>query len=197
MIDEEKQNVSSENTEEKTEETVQNQQGQNPGSQGNGQGHGREKKLKAEVKKLSRELGETKAKYEEVNDKYFRMAAEYDNYRKRTQKELEDRYTDAYADALAEFLPMADNLERAMTYKDSDKFAEGIKIIVNQFNQTLEKLSIVPFGEVGETFDPNIHNAIAKVEDESLGENVIAEVYLKGYKRGDKIIRCAMVKVAN
>ncbi len=92
---------------------------------------------------------------------------------------------------------MADNLERAMTYKDSDKFAEGIKIIVNQFNQTLEKLSIVPFGEVGETFDPNIHNAIAKVEDESLGENVIAEVYLKGYKRGDKIIRCAMVKVAN
>lgn len=197
MIDEEKQNVSSENTEEKTEETVQNQQGQNPGSQGNGQGHGREKKLKAEVKKLSRELGETKAKYEEVNDKYLRMAAEYDNYRKRTQKELEDRYTDAYADALAEFLPMADNLERAMTYKDSDKFAEGIKIIVNQFNQTLEKLSIVPFGEVGETFDPNIHNAIAKVEDESLGENVIAEVYLKGYKRGDKIIRCAMVKVAN
>ena len=197
MIDEEKQNVSSENTEEKTEETVQNQQGQNPGSQGNGQGHGREKKLKAEVKKLSRELGETKAKYEEVNDKYLRMAAEYDNYRKRTQKELEDRYTDAYADALAEFLPMADNLERAMTYKDSDKFAEGIKIIVNQFNQTLEKLSIVPFGEVGETSDPNIHNAIAKVEDESLGENVIAEVYLKGYKRGDKIIRCAMVKVAN
>ena len=197
MIDEEKQNVGSENTEEKTEETVQNQQGQNPGSQGNGQGHGREKKLKAEVKKLSRELGETKAKYEEVNDKYLRMAAEYDNYRKRTQKELEDRYTDAYADALAEFLPMADNLERAMTYKDSDKFAEGIKIIVNQFNQTLEKLSIVPFGEVGETFDPNIHNAIAKVEDESLGENVIAEVYLKGYKRGDKIIRCAMVKVAN
>jgi len=197
MIDEEKQNVSSENTEEKTEETVQNQQGQNPGSQGNGQGHGREKKLKAEVKKLSRELGETKAKYEEVNDKYLRMAAEYDNYRKRTQKELEDRYTDAYADALAEFLPMADNLERAMTYKDSDKFAEGIKIILNQFNQTLEKLSIVPFGEVGETFDPNIHNAIAKVEDESLGENVIAEVYLKGYKRGDKIIRCAMVKVAN
>ena len=197
MIDEEKQNASSENTEEKTEETVQNQQGQNPGSQGNGQGHGREKKLKAEVKKLSRELGETKAKYEEVNDKYLRMAAEYDNYRKRTQKELEDRYTDAYADALAEFLPMADNLERAMTYKDSDKFAEGIKIIVNQFNQTLEKLSIVPFGEVGEPFDPNIHNAIAKVEDESLGENVIAEVYLKGYKRGDKIIRCAMVKVAN
>ncbi len=90
MIDEEKQNVSSENTEEKTEETVQNQQGQNPGSQGNGQGHGREKKLKAEVKKLSRELGETKAKYEEVNDKYLRMAAEYDNYRKRTQKELEN-----------------------------------------------------------------------------------------------------------
>ncbi len=192
MIEEEKQNVDSE----KEEQPVENEQTQKTQENG-GQPHGREKKLKAEVKKLSRELGEVKTKYEDVNDKYLRMAAEYDNYRKRTQKELDERYTDAYADALSEFLPMADNLERALSYQESDKVVEGIKIVSNQFSQTLEKLGIVAFGEVGEQFDPNIHNAIAKVEDESLGENVIAEVYLKGYKRGERIIRCAMVKVAN
>lgn len=199
MIDEEKKNAAPEEEEQPVEEKeaeTENEQAPKP-QEGSGQPHGREKKLKAEIKKLSRENGELKTKYEEINDKYLRMAAEYDNYRKRTQKELEERYTDAYADALSEFLPMADNIERALTYKDSDKFVEGIKIISNQFSQTLEKLSIVPFGEVGDTFDPNIHNAIARVDDESLGENVIAEVYLKGYKRGDKIIRCAMVKVAN
>ena len=154
-------------------------------------------KLKGEVKKLTSELEKKTTELEEANDKYLRMIAEYDNYRKRTQKEHDSIYATAYAEALGEILPMADNLERALAYAGSDNFAEGIQKIVNQFADTLARLGIEAFGKRGDPFDPEIHNAVMKTEDETLGESTVAEVLQKGYKKGDRILRHAMVKVAN
>lgn len=137
------------------------------------------------------------AKLTELNDKYLHVVAEYDNFRKRAQKEREGVYADAYAEALAELLPIADNLERAMTYTDGEKVLEGVAMTLKQLSASLEKLGIEAFGAAGESFDPTVHNAVMHVEDESLGENVIADVFQKGYRKGDRIIRFAMVKVAN
>lgn len=153
--------------------------------------------LTKQLNECKEKLAESNKKLDELNDKYLRVVAEYDNFRKRSVKEKEDAYNSAYGDALSEFLPMVDNLERAVKYDTSDNLVEGVKMIMSQFNQMLQKLGIETFGEVGEQFDPNIHNAIFHIEDENLGENIIAEVLLKGYKRGDKILRFAMVKVAN
>ena len=137
------------------------------------------------------------AKLTELNDKYLHVVAEYDNFRKRAQKEREGVYADAYADALGELLPIADNLERAMTYTDGEKVIEGVAMTLKQLDMSLEKLGIEAFGAVGETFDPAIHNAVMHVEDENLGDNEIADVFQKGYRKGDRVIRFAMVKVAN
>lgn len=137
------------------------------------------------------------AKLTELNDKYLHVVAEYDNFRKRAQKEREGVYADAYADALGELLPIADNLERAMTYTDGEKVIEGVAMTLKQLDMSLEKLGIEAFGAVGETFDPAIHNAVMHVEDENLGVNEIADVFQKGYRKGDRVIRFAMVKVAN
>ena len=142
-------------------------------------------------------LEKAKEELEEMKRKYLVMLAEYDNFRKRAQKEREGAYSDAYADAITALLPVFDNIERANTFTGTDGIAEGLNMIINQFKGSLAGLGIESFGEVGEDFDPNFHNAIMQTEDESLGENVIAEVFQKGYKRGDKIIRFAMVKVAN
>ena len=136
-------------------------------------------------------------KLAELNDKYLHVVAEYDNFRKRSQKEREGLYADAYADALSALLPIADNLERAATYTDGDKIIEGVAMTLKQLSASLEKLGIEAFGEPAESFDPNLHNAIMHCEDDSLGENVIAEVFQRGYKKGDRVIRFAMVKVAN
>ena len=154
-------------------------------------------KLKSEIKKLGDELEKSKASYEELNAKYLQMLAEYDNFRKRSQKEREQTYATAYADALSEFLPMTDNLQRSLQYAGTENFASGIQMIVNQFSETLKKLGIEEFGQRGDVFDPNLHNAVMTTTDETLGENTVAEVLQKGYKKGDKIIRHAMVKVAN
>jgi len=153
--------------------------------------------LTKQLNECKEQLAQTKNKYDELNDKYLRVIAEYDNFRKRSIREKEDAYNSAYSEALSEFLPMVDNLERATKYETSDNLAEGIKMILSQFNQMLQKLGIETYGEAGEKFDPNLHNAVFHVDDEKLGENEIAEVLLKGYKRGDKILRFAMVKVAN
>ena len=154
-------------------------------------------KLKGEVKKLTGEL-EAKAKAcDELNDKYLRMMAEYDNFRKRSQKEREGVYASAYEEALKEFLPMSDNLQRSLAYAGTENFAKGIEMIVNQFSDTLKKLGIEEYGKRGDPFDPNIHNAVMRTDDDSLGENTVAEVLQKGYRKGDKILRFAMVKVAN
>lgn len=154
-------------------------------------------KLKGEVKKLTGELeGKSKA-YDELNDKYLRMMAEYDNFRKRSQRERDGIYVSAYEEALKEFLPMSDNLQRSLAYAGTENFAKGIEMIVNQFSDTLKKLGIEEYGKRGDPFDPNIHNAVMRTDDDSLGENTVAEVLQKGYRKGDKILRFAMVKVAN
>lgn len=154
-------------------------------------------KLKGEVKKLTGELeGKSKA-YDELNDKYLRMMAEYDNFRKRSQRERDGIYASAYEEALKEFLPMSDNLQRSLAYAGTENFAKGIEMIVNQFSDTLKKLGIEEYGKRGDPFDPNIHNAVMRTDDDSLGENTVAEVLQKGYRKGDKILRFAMVKVAN
>lgn len=154
-------------------------------------------KLKGEVKKLSGELEEKSKAYDELNDKYLRMMAEYDNFRKRSQRERDGIYASAYEEALKEFLPMSDNLQRSLAYAGTENFAKGIEMIVNQFSDTLKRLGIEEYGKMGDPFDPNIHNAVMRTDDDSLGENTVAEVLQKGYRKGDKILRFAMVKVAN
>ena len=152
-------------------------------------------KLKGEVKKLTGELeGKSKA-YDELNDKYLRMMAEYDNFRKRSQRERDGIYASAYEEALKEFLPMSDNLQRSLAYAGTENFAKGIEMIVNQFSDTLKKLGIEEYGKRGDPFDPNIHNAVMRTDDDSLGENTVAEVLQKGYRLGGRVIRHAMVKV--
>ncbi len=156
-----------------------------------------EKKLSAEIKRLELENKELTEKADELGDRYARMLAEYDNFRKRAQKERDGIYADATADVLGEILPIKDSLELAMKYSDGDKLSQGVTMTLNKFTEILSKLGVSEFGAEGDSFDPNIHNAVFHIEDESLGEGVIAEVLMKGYKIGEKIIRYAMVKVAN
>ena len=132
-------------------------------------------------------------------EKCMRLAAEYDNYRKRTQQEKLGIYDDATAKAVEQLLPMADALQMALqNAKDApQEFLKGLEMIQNQFKTSMDKLKVEAFGEIGDEFDPNIHNAIAKVESEEVGENQISMIYQKGFKIGDKIIRHAMVQVAN
>ena len=158
---------------------------------------GRKDKAEEEVTLTKKEADKILNKLAELNDKYLHVVAEYDNFRKRSQKEREGLYADAYADALKILLPIADNLERAASYTDGDKIVEGVAMTLKQFSGALEKLGIESFGNPGDAFDPNLHNAIMHCEDDSLGENVIAEVYQHGYKKGERVIRFAMVKVAN
>jgi molecular chaperone GrpE len=149
-----------------------------------------EKKLKEENETLTKSL-------EELGDRYTRMLAEYDNFRKRAQKEREGVYADAVSDVLSEILPIKDTLEMAMAYADDSKLSQGVTMTLTKFTEILTRLGVEEFGAPGDEFDPNLHNAVFHVEDENLGENVIAEVLMKGYQKGDKIIRYAMVKVAN
>ncbi len=150
------------------------------------------KKDDEKVKKLEEELTAQK-------DKYMRLAAEYDNYRKRTANEKLSIYDDATAKAVTELLPVADSVRMALdNLANADpEIIKGIELISNQLNKSFEKLKIESFGKIGDEFDPNLHNAISKVESEELGENTIAQVFQTGYKIGDKIIRHAMVQVAN
>lgn len=151
-------------------------------------------KKAAEVEKLKEELGAEK-------DKYIRLYAEYDNYRKRTSAEKLQIYDDATARAIKEILPMADSVTQALAQFEGkdvpEEFSKGIELIAQQLKTSLEKLKVEAFCEVGDTFDPELHNAVSMTEDENLPENSIAAVYQKGYKVGDKIIRHAMVVVAN
>lgn len=153
------------------------------------------KKAKKEAAELKEKLAAAENEIAEQKDKYLRLMAEYDNFRRRTQKEKEGIYSDAYAEALKALLPVADNLELAVRYSEGDKVVEGVKMVLSQLSDALTKMGI----EVIETktFDPNVHNAVMHVEDEGYGEGEIVEVFQKGYRKGDKIIRCAMVKVAN
>jgi molecular chaperone GrpE len=158
--------------------------------------------LKAEVRKLKEENAKLTAARAELDDRYLHMIAEYDNYRRRTTKEREAAYTDAYTDALKEILPAIDNLERALAFagsesKTDNKFTEGVVMTLHQFTEALGHMGIEIVGEKGEKFSPELHNAVMHEEDETKGENEVSEVFQKGYKRDQKIIRHAMVKVVN
>lgn len=148
------------------------------------------KKLKEENKKMQEELDLTK-------DRLLRLTAEYDNYRKRTTKEIESIYADAYIDVIKEILPVIDNLERAMAAEGNvDDLKKGVEMTMKGCQDAFVKLGVEEIDASGE-FDPNFHNAVMHIEDEGLDKNVIAEVFQKGYKKGEKIIRHTMVKVAN
>ena len=158
------------------------------------------KKAEAEVARLEKELADRDAKLAEQNDLYLRVCAEYDNFRKRTAKEREGIYSDAYIDALTQILPILDNLDRAAAYSTEDPenpLAKGLELTRKSFVEALEKMGVTEIEALGKAFDPNLHNAVMHVEDENVGENEIVEVFMKGYIRGDKVLRYSMVKVAN
>ncbi len=157
------------------------------------------KKLKAEIEELKKSLETEKAKAEEASAQVLRIAAEYDNFRKRSQNERKNVYGEAVSDTLAGLLPIIDNLQYAAKYSagDAEKVAEGLAMILSKLPETLEKMNIQMFGEAGETFDPALHNAVLHVDDDSYGEGEIVEVLQCGYKYGDKVLRYAMVKTAN
>ncbi len=155
------------------------------------------KKSKAKAALLEKEIEELKAKCAEAEDKYLRLAAEYENFRKRSKAEREGIYTEAAADAVKELLPIFDNLHRATEYTAPDKVAEGVELILKGLPDVFSKMKICAYGAVGEQFDPNIHNAVMHIEDSAYGENEIIDVFQQGYMLGDKIIRYAMVRVAN
>lgn len=145
---------------------------------------------------------ELNLKLKEANEKYMRLCAEYDNYRKRTQKEKDARYADAVIEAAAKILPIGDNLERALqtevTSEDAIKFKEGVTMVLKQFNDALASIGVTPIEAKGEQFDPNFHNAVMHIEDESIDDNTVVEELMKGYKYKDnRVVRHSMVKVAN
>ena len=162
---------------------------------------------KAEEKKPEEKKGkdkkeekkpDLKAEMDVLNDKYLRICAEYDNFRKRSQKEKDSLYGDVKAETLKKFLPVYDNLVRALAQSTEDEaYRRGVEMIMNQFNVTMEKLGVTEIECLGKKFDPAFHNAVMHVDDEEKGENEIVEVFQKGFMMGDKVIRFAMVKVAN
>ena len=180
--------------------------GEGTGEEKESAGEPEPKGRRGEIRRLKKELEETKkaleaekAKSAEAGDRALRIAAEYDNFRKRTQSERSGIYANAVSDTLSGLLPIIDNLSYAAKYSggDAEKVAEGLNLILSKLPETLEKLGIRAFGEVGETFDPALHNAVMHVEDESRGEGEIVEVLQQGYMYGDKVLRYAMVKTAN
>ena len=137
-------------------------------------------------------------KYNAEHDTYLRLAAEFDNFRKRTIKEKEASYGNGKADAVAKILPVYDNLERALNQPTEDAaYKKGVELTMNELVKILTGLGVEIFGAPGDTFDPNLHNAVMHTEDESLPENTIAQVFQKGFKIGEKVVRFAMVQVAN
>ena len=137
-------------------------------------------------------------KYNQEHDSYLRLAADYDNFRKRNAKEKEQLYSNGKADAVEKLLPVYDNLERALNQPTEDAaYKKGVEMTMTQLVSILNGLGVEIYGNVGDTFDPNFHNAVMHTEDETLGENTISQVFQKGFKLGEKIVRFAMVQVAN
>ncbi len=160
-----------------------------------------DRKLAKQVAELSEKLEAKEKELVEANDKFIRLAAEYDNYRRRSTKEKETSFGDGKADAIERILPVLDNLDRAMAAvpesEEAKKYHEGVKMVIRQFKEVLTKAGVSEIEAVGQPFNPNIHNAVMHVDDESLGENVVVEEFQKGYMLGDRVIRHSMVKVAN
>ena len=148
-----------------------------------------------EAAEANKRAYDAEKKYSEINDKYLRVMAEYDNFRKRTAKERDGIYADAYADAVKQMLPIIDNIERSVTFVTDEETKKGLDMIIAQMTETLSKMGVTVIET--KTFDPNVHNAVMHIDDENYGEGEIIDVFQKGYKYKDKIIRYAMVRVAN
>ena len=146
---------------------------------------------------LTSKIAELEEKIAEGNDKYLRMAAEYDNFRRRSREEKSAVYESALSDAVTEFLPIIDNLERAAAIEAEGALKEGVVMIMKSVSATLAKLGVESYGMPGDKFDPEIHNAVMHDEDDSGRESEVTDVFQKGYKHGNKIIRFAMVKTVN
>ena len=147
---------------------------------------------------LLEELETLKQNLTDQEDKFLRLAAEYDNYRRRSQKEKESAWADSKAETAAAFLPVYDNLERALKQETADEaYKKGVEMTMTQLKEVLSKLGIQEIPALGEAFDPNLHNAVMHVEDENAGENTIVEVFQAGFRTEEKVIRFSMVKVAN
>jgi len=144
------------------------------------------------------EVNPFEEKYNAEHDAYLRLAAEYDNFRKRTAKEKEQSYTNGKSDAVEKLLPVYDNLQRALNQETADAaYKKGVELTMHELVKILNGLGVEIFGAVGEEFDPNLHNAVMHTDDEALGENVISQVFQQGFKIGEKVVRFAMVQVAN
>ena len=153
------------------------------------------KKAEAEIAAMQKKLDEALEAQKACEDKYLRMMAEYDNFRKRSTKEKEGVYADAYADCIANILPILDNLDRASKSDNFEAVKKGLELTEKAFEDAMNKMGVSEIET--KIFDPNLHNAVMHVEDETLGEGEIVEVFQKGYIKGEKVIRYAMVKVAN
>ncbi len=149
----------------------------------------------AENNVVNEKIEELEKRCADATDKYLRVLAEYDNFRKRTIKERDGIYAEAYTDAVKQLLPVVDNVERSLEYSSDEKFLEGMKLIISSIHTTLEKMGVKEIET--KTFDPNLHNAVMHIDDDSYGEGEIIEVFQKGYIMGERVIRYAMVKVAN
>lgn len=198
MIDEEKDSLNTDDTPEETEVSEASEKtAENAAEEETSDEKVPEKEedpaaaLEAKVKALEDAAAADK-------DKYLRLLAEYDNFRKRSIKERLDASADATAKAALEIISVIDNFERAMAAECSDEgYKKGVEMIYGQFTEVIKKLGVEEIEALGKEFDPNLHNAVSQVEDENFGENTVSQVYQKGYKLGDKVIRCAMVVVAN
>ena len=156
------------------------------------------KEKKKDKKKEADRSEELEKQLAAANDKYLRICAEYDNFRRRSQKEKDALYGDVKADTVQKFLPVYDNLVRALAQPTEDEaYKKGVEMIMAQFKSTMEKLGVTEMDCLGKTFDPAFHNAVMHVEDPEKGENEIVEVFQQGFLMGDKVVRFAMVKVAN
>ena len=153
--------------------------------------------LQSKLSKCEESLAAERAAAAELADKHLRLAAEYENFRRRSVAEKAAAYTDGLEGALTKILPILDNLERAALYQDAAGVSEGLALTARSATEALASLGVEEFGKEGESFDPNLHNAVMHVEDDGRGEGEISAVHQKGYKKGDRILRYAMVTVAN
>lgn len=152
----------------------------------------------AEAAEQPEALQQLQEKLDAEHEAHLRLAAEYDNFRKRTQKEKDTSYANGKADAISKLLPVYDNLERALNQPTEDAaYKKGVEMTMAELEKIFQGLGVTGFGAVGDSFDPNLHNAVMHTDDESLGENVIAQVFQKGFRMGESVIRFAMVQVAN
>lgn len=201
-----KENIKTENEQERAKASAENANAEaaavnnGAGESGERLSHSEKKKVKkleARIAELEGSLKSAEEARAAGDDKYLRMLAEYDNFRRRAAKEREGIYADAYSDAISALLPVLDNLDRAVGCTDAQALADGLALILKSFSEALSKLGVEEIKAAGETFDPNLHNAVMHIDDEAAGESEVVEVFQKGYKKGDKVIRHAVVKVAN